>query len=85
MRQSEVMSYYAQKPKLWNVEPYFNHPQKEITEISPSMIETLVPHRFPMDSWSGIGSSILCKLWEESGWWVAEMTSHPPPQVGYRS
>ena len=37
------MTYYAQKPKMWNVEPYFNHPQKEITKINPNLIEIPVP------------------------------------------
>ena len=42
------MSSYAQKPKPWNVEPWFYHPRKEIINISPNLIEILVPYRFPM-------------------------------------
>ena len=41
------------------MDPYLNHPQKEIIEISPNLIEIPVAYRFPMGSWSGMDSSTL--------------------------
>lgn len=32
------------------MEPYFNLPQKETTEINPILTEILAPCRFPMES-----------------------------------
>ena len=54
-----IMSCNAQKPKQWNAELYFNHPQKDNTEISPNLIEILVPYILPMGFWLGIGGSTL--------------------------
>ena len=39
------------------MEPYFNHPKKEITEIDHCLTEIMAPYRFPMGL--GIGASTL--------------------------
>ena len=40
-------------------ETLFQPPRKKkITEINPNLMEILVPYKFPMGSWSGIGGSV---------------------------
>ena len=41
------------------MEPYFNHPRKEITEINSNLIEIMAPYRFPIGTWWGIGGFTL--------------------------
>ena len=40
----DEVAYMETNPyKLWNVEPSFNHPQKDIIKINPCVIENMAP------------------------------------------
>ena len=57
------------------MEPYFDHLRKEITVISPNLIETVMaPYKILIGSWSGIVGYALnvSGVWWE---WLQEMGS----------